>query len=32
MKNNNFDQYAEKYDAWFLENTNVLYSEAALVA
>ena len=32
MKNNNFEQYAEKYDAWFLENTNVLYSEAALVA
>lgn len=27
-----FDQYAEKYDAWFLGNTNVLYSEAALVA
>ena len=32
MKNNNFDQSAEKYAAWFLENTNVLYSEAALVA
>lgn len=28
----NFDSYAEKYDSWFLENRNVLYSEAALVA
>ncbi|MBN1150562.1 class I SAM-dependent methyltransferase [candidate division WOR-3 bacterium] len=27
-----FDQYAEKYDAWFLENKNVLYSELKLVA
>lgn len=27
-----FDKYAEKYDAWFLENRNVLYSEAKLVA
>ena len=27
-----FDEYAEKYDAWFLANPNVLYSEAALVA
>lgn len=27
-----FDQYAAAYDAWFLDNTNVLYSEAALVA
>jgi SAM-dependent methyltransferase len=28
----NFDQYAEKYDAWFLKNKNVLYSELKLVA
>lgn len=27
-----FDNYAEKYDSWFLDNRNVLYSEAALVA
>ena len=27
-----FDSYAEKYDSWFMENRNVLYSEAALVA
>ncbi len=27
-----FEQYADKYDAWFLENRNVLYSEVALVA
>ena len=27
-----FDSYAEKYDSWFLDNRNVLYSEAALVA
>ncbi|MCH5221728.1 MAG: class I SAM-dependent methyltransferase [Muribaculaceae bacterium] len=27
-----FDEYAEKYDAWFLENSNVLYSEVKLVA
>lgn len=27
-----FDQYAEKYDAWFLDNHNVLYSEVRLVA
>jgi len=30
--NNNFDQYAVKYDAWFLKNKNVLYSELKLVA
>ncbi|MBN2272915.1 MAG: class I SAM-dependent methyltransferase [Bacteroidales bacterium] len=30
--NDNFDQYAEKYDAWFLKNKNVLYSELKLVA
>ena len=28
----NFDSYAEKYDSWFMENRDVLYSEAALVA
>lgn len=27
-----FDEYASKYDEWFLENTNVLYSELNLVA
>lgn len=27
-----FDQYAEKYDQWFLENKNVLNSEVKLVA
>ena len=27
-----FDEYAATYDAWFLDNTNVLYSEVALVA
>lgn len=27
-----FDQYAAEYDAWFLDNTNVLESEARLVA
>jgi len=29
---NGFDKYADKYDAWFLENKNVLTSEAKLVA
>lgn len=28
----NFDQYASLYDAWFLENPNVLLSELRLVA
>lgn len=28
----NFDEYAATYDAWFLDNPNVLYSEVALVA
>lgn len=32
MGKDSFDQYAQKYDAWFLENTNVLYSEVKLVA
>lgn len=27
-----FDEYAEQYDQWFLDNTNVLGSELALVA
>lgn len=27
-----YDEYAEKYDIWFLKNENVLSSEAALVA
>jgi len=27
-----FDEYAETYDAWFLDNRNVLYSEVKLVA
>ena len=27
-----FDQYASAYDAWFLDNRNVLYSEVNLVA
>lgn len=27
-----FDEHAAEYDAWFLENKNVLYSEANLVA
>ncbi len=27
-----FDEYASKYDAWFMKNTNVLYSEVKLVA
>jgi len=27
-----FNQYASEYDAWFLENENVLYSEVKLVA
>ena len=32
ITNRNFDRFAEKYDSWFLDNRNVLYSEAALVA
>lgn len=27
-----FDEYASKYDSWFLDNRNVLYSEVNLVA
>ena len=27
-----FDQYASEYDAWFMENTNVLETELRLVA
>lgn len=30
--NNSFDRYASLYDAWFMENPNVLLSEARLVA
>lgn len=32
MMMQSFDQYAEKYDQWFLENKNVLNSEVKLVA
>lgn len=32
MGDDSFDQYSMKYDAWFLKNRNVLYSEARLLA
>lgn len=32
MDHKSFDQYASKYDAWFLKNENVLRSEVQLVA
>ncbi len=32
MGNSNFDQYASDYDAWFMDNKNLLYSEVKLVA
>ncbi len=32
MKNTVFDEYAEKYDSWFLKNEIVLHSEVALLA
>ena len=32
MNQESFDQYAEKYDYWFLANPNVLLSEVKLVA
>lgn len=32
MINEPFDRYAEKYDAWFLQNRNVLASEVLLLA
>lgn len=32
MAKKSFDQYAEKYDSWFLDNENVLMSEVKLVA
>ncbi|MCT4613889.1 MAG: methyltransferase domain-containing protein [Marinifilaceae bacterium] len=32
MKKSSFDQYAGEYDSWFFDNTNLLYSEAKLVA
>ncbi|MFA8451401.1 MAG: class I SAM-dependent methyltransferase [Bacteroidales bacterium] len=31
-KNKSFDQYASHYDEWFMNNSNLLYSEAKLVA
>src|SRR6056297_1006550 len=31
-KSLSFDRYANKYDAWFMENKNLLKSEVALVA
>lgn len=32
MKKQKFDELADKYDYWFLQNKNVLYSEVKLVA
>ncbi len=32
MKNNSFDKYANEYDSWFFDNTNLLQSEVNLVA
>ena len=32
MRHLKFDEFAADYDAWFLENQNLLYSEAKLVA
>lgn len=32
QKSLSFDQYANQYDAWFMENENLLRSEVALVA
>lgn len=32
MKKSNFDEHASQYDAWFMENRNLLYSEVKLVA
>lgn len=32
MKKSSFDQYANEYDSWFFENTNLLQSEVNLVA
>ncbi len=32
MDNRSFDEYAEKYDEWFLKNKSVLASELALIA
>jgi SAM-dependent methyltransferase len=31
-ENSSFDEHASQYDAWFMENRNVLYSEVKLVA
>lgn len=32
VKKSNFDEHASQYDAWFMENRNLLYSEVKLVA
>lgn len=32
IRKSNFDRYANAYDAWFMENENLLYSEVKLVA
>jgi SAM-dependent methyltransferase len=32
IMNGSFDKYANDYDAWFMENNNILYSELSLVA
>ena len=32
MKSNAFDEHANAYDAWFMENENVLHTEVRLVA
>ena len=32
MKKQTFDEHADRYDAWFMENKNVLYSEVKMVA
>ena len=32
MMNAEFDKYASAYDSWFMDNINVLMSEAKLVA
>ena len=32
VRKSNFDRYANAYDAWFMDNENLLYSEVKLVA
>lgn len=32
MGDSKFDKYASDYDAWFMDNKNLLYSEVKLVA